>query len=68
VTRLHTYIVTTDRFGDVSFYATDIKDARRDARVRFGVKNPKLVRRETAYTTCDTCSCSPCCCEGKMQP
>jgi hypothetical protein len=62
VTRLHSYTVTTDRFGDVSFYATDIKDARRDARLRFGIKNPKLVRRTTEYTTCTTCSSAPCCC------
>lgn len=56
------YLVTTEKFGEVSIEATDIKDARRDARRRFNITNPKLVRRAHTYTTCDVCSSAPCCC------
>lgn len=58
------YIVQTDRFGDVSILADDIKDARKDARRRFGIKNPRLVRRAAAEsaTTCNGCQSRPCCC------
>jgi hypothetical protein len=56
------YIVSTERFGDVTVEFDSITDARRDARRRFGVKNPRSVRAYREYRVCDVCDSAPCCC------
>lgn len=61
--RLRSYVVTTAKFGEVTIQAFDIADARRDARKRFGVKNPSSVRAVATYTRCAECDSKPCCCK-----
>jgi len=57
------YVVTTEKFGDVSFVADSLADARTDARHRFGVRNPKLVRLAPRTSTpCAACDSRPCVC------
>jgi hypothetical protein len=63
VTKLRLYTVKTDKFGDVTIQAENIKDARADARRRFKVKNPECVTAFREYTRCGVCDSKPCCCK-----
>jgi hypothetical protein len=59
------YIVTTEQFGDVSVTFDNIGQARADARERFGVTNPRMVRVAQSYVKCDSCESAPCTCASK---
>ena len=62
---LRRYIITTEKFGEVAILAENIEAARADARRRFKIKNPALVRAERTYTECADCESRPCCCKER---
>lgn len=64
--QLRLYVVATERFGGVTIQAYDIAEARRDARLRFGVKNPRAVTPQRRYQRCANCDSQPCCCGGRQ--
>lgn len=59
------YVVKTEQFGNVLLDCTNIKQARKWAKQRFGVKHPGSVWRQHQYVRCPKCECKPCCCEGE---
>lgn len=60
------YIVSTEKFGDVTVTFDNIEEARADARRRFGVKNPRAVRAMREYAKCESCESAPCCCANEI--
>lgn len=57
---MRNYVVKT-RFGEINVAWSNIAEARRDARRRFGV-GPECVTPARDYNHCDDCDSAPCCC------
>ena len=55
------YCVRTELFGVIRILAPNIKAARMMA-LRYGVRHPRLVWRETRHSLCTRCDSVPCCC------
>jgi len=57
------YIITTEKFDEVTITADNIKAARADAKRRFRIKNPAMTRAVKEYNECSICDSKPCCCK-----